>query len=417
MRTTLLGKRSNFDRRMLLRRLLVLFFMLALAFAMRGLTMLFVRDRLSDPGWFQSGTYALFDSQAQAILEGKASIFWIDDPARTEAAVYPPGYPIWLALVYKINGERTAASAQRFQWVLDALSVLLVLGIGVTAYKWSTGLAAGFLAALSPLLALNGATPLADAPTSWLVLAGVWMLLLAFKRQSLAWAIGAGMLVGASCWFRANALLLVGFWAIPVLVFLRVDWRRRLLITGATVLGAAILVSPLLIRNAVAFRAFVPTGLGAGTNLWEGIGETDRAAEFGAVYGDVALTEQERAELGVPADASFGLYHPDGVQRDRARARKALSVIVRHPIWYAGVMVRRMAGMLKYAGQPAPGMGSAGINVTPEKTLGGKPPRVLSMGIRFLGIVQSVLRWLILPLALVGLWLGLRRNLSLTALL
>jgi len=150
-----------------------------------------------------------------------------------------------------------------------------------------------------------------------------------------------------------------------------------------------------------------------GTNLWEGIGETDRAAEFGAVYGDQALLEQERKEMGVSSETPFGLYFPDGVRRDRQRARKALSVIVHHPVWYAGVMTRRAIGMFKYPGKPVPGMGSAGINVTREKTLGAESNSVIGFVVTALGIVQSISRWVVLPLALGGLWLALRHHLML----
>ena len=80
--------------------------------------MRFVRDHLTDPGWFQSGTYAIFDGQAQDILDGKASAFWIDDPSRTEAAIYAPGYPLWLAIIYKATGERSAFVVQIVQWGL-----------------------------------------------------------------------------------------------------------------------------------------------------------------------------------------------------------------------------------------------------------------------------------------------------------
>ena len=325
---------------------------------------------------------------------------------------------MWLALIYSLSGERSAATTQRVQWFLDSLAVLLVVGIGVTAYNWSIGLAAGFLAALSPLLALAGATPTADAPTSWIVLAGVWMLLLAFKRNSFKWALCAGLTVGASCWLRANGMLLVVFWAVAFLFLLRVDWRRRLLLSGAIVLGTVVLMTPLLIRNAIAFRAFVPTGLGAGTNLWEGIGETDRAEEFGAVYGDRNLMERERIEMGVAADAHFSLYHPDGVRRDRERARKALSVISRHPVWYAGVMLRRAVHMFKYAGKPAPYVGSAGINVTSAKTLPAERQNgPLAVIVNALGMVQSVMRWILLPLILFGLFLAIRRDRVITILL
>lgn len=415
---SLLPAMSRPDKLALRRRLLVVLFILALAFAVRGLTMRFIRDHLSEPGWFQSGSYAVFDRQAQNILDGKSSIFWIDDPEKTEAAVYPPGYPLWLSLVYRLTGERSAAATQKVQWILDSLSVLLIVAIGVTAYSWPVGLTAGFLGALSPLLALSGATPLADAPTSWIVLIGVWMLLVAFKRQRIGWAIGAGLAVGASCWLRPNGLLLVVFWVAALLLVFKVDWRRRLLFSGAAVLGVLLLVAPLLIRNAIAFRAFVPTGLGTGANLWEGIGETERAAEFGAVFGDTNLMEQERREMGVPAAAPFGLYYPNGVRRDRERTRKALAVITRHPVWYAGVMGRRIVGMLKYAGEPPPYMGSAGINVTSKKTLpahmGGGP---LAFAVNVLGMIQSVLRWMLLPLILAGLFLAFRRDATITGLL
>src|SRR5207244_5508647 len=102
-------------------------------------------------------------------------------------------------------------------------------------------------------------------------------------------------------------------------------------LSGIVVFGSMLLVTPLLVRNAIAFHAFIPAGLGAGTNLWEGIGETQRGqTEFRAVYGDDNLIEQERVQLGAPKDAPFSLYFPDGVRRDRERARQALASIVRH---------------------------------------------------------------------------------------
>ncbi|HKO62701.1 MAG TPA: glycosyltransferase family 39 protein [Pyrinomonadaceae bacterium] len=399
-------------------RLLFVVLILLLAFGVRGLTRQFMQAHLDDPGWFQSGTYALFDRSAQNILDGKASIFWIDDPAETDGAIYPPGYPAWLALVYTVTGERSAAATQRLQWILDALAVLLVIGIGVTAFQWSVGLMAGLFAAFSPLLSLAGTTPLADAPTSWLVVGGSWMLLLAYQRRSLGWAIVAGLMLGASCWLRINGLLLGFFWAGAIVLLFGIPKRTRLKLAGGVLVGVIVLVTPLIVRNAVAFRAFVPAGLGMGTNLWEGIGETDRAREFGAVFGDQALIEEERREMGVAPDAKFNLYYPDGVRRDRERARRAMSVIVRNPIWYAGVMLHRMWGMLKVAGEPLPYYGSAGINVTSTKTLPeGKRGGVLSLVVNVLGMVQSISRYVLLPLAVFGIAVGFRSDWRITLLM
>jgi 4-amino-4-deoxy-L-arabinose transferase-like glycosyltransferase len=406
-------------QRLFTRRALALLFILALALTVRGLTANFLRAHLNDPGWFPFGIYSAFDRQAQDGLDGRASFFRIDDPSRTDSAVYPPGYPLWLASIYKLSGVRSPVVIQNVQWILDSFSVLIIVGIGVTAFGWRIGLWAGGIAALWPLLGTYGAVPLADAPTSWIVLGAAWMLLLAAKRQSVGWALGAGALVGASCWLRANAMLLVFFWALALLLLVRASWRRRLLLGAGLVLAALIVIAPVVVRNTMAFHEFVPTGLGAGTNLWEGMGETERGAkEFGAAANDNELVEQERAELKVPPEQPFTLYYPDGIQRDRARTRKALAIIARHPFWYAGTVVRRLAGVMKYAGEPSGIYGSAGVNVTSKKSL---PPAwqggALALAVNVLGMLQSVLRYLLLPLMLIGLILGFRLDWRMSALL
>ena len=390
------------------RRALALLFILVLALTVRALTANFLRAHLNDPGWFPFGIYAAFDRQAQDGLDGRASFFRIDNPSRTDAAVYPPGYPLWLAFIYELSGHRSPAVVQNVQWILDSFAVLLVVGIGVTAFGWRIGLWAGGIAALWPLLATYGAVPLADAPTSWIVLAAVWMLLLAAKRQSVAWALGAGALVGASCWLRANAMLLVFFWAVALLLLVQASWRRRALLSASLVLASMLVIAPVVVRNVFAFHAFVPTGLGAGTNLLEGIGETERGAnEFGVAANDSDLLEQERAELKVPPDQPFTLYYPDGIQRDRGRTRKAMAIIIRHPFWYAGSVAGRMAGVMKYAGEPSGIYGSAGVNLTSRKNL---PPArqsgALALVVNALGMLQSVLRYVLLPLMLAGLVLA-----------
>ncbi len=197
-------------------RALALLFILALAFSVRALTANFLRAHIDDPGWFPSGIYGVFDRQAQNWLDGRAAIFWIDDSSHTDAAVYAPGYPLWLALIYKLSGTRSPLVVQNVQWVLDAFSVILIIGVGVTAYGWRVGLCAGGIAGLWPLLVTYGSVPLADAPTSWIILGATWMLLIAAKRKRVGWALGAGALIGASCWLRANAMLLVFFWALAI---------------------------------------------------------------------------------------------------------------------------------------------------------------------------------------------------------
>ena len=133
--------------------------------------------------------------------------------------------------------------------------------------------------------------------------------------------------------------------------------------------------------------------------------------EFGAPANDRDVVEQERMALNASQVAGFDLYYPDGIQRDRARTRRALAIIAHHPFWYVGTVVRRIASVLKYAGQPNGIYGSAGINVTSRKSL---PPqsqgRVISLLVNVLGMVQSVLRYILLPLMLVGVCFAVRRD-------
>jgi len=378
-----------------------------LALIIRVLTASFISAHIYESSWFPYGIYGAFDAQAQAVLDGKASPFFISDLSDTKSVIYPPGYSLWLAAIYGITGVRSVSIVLVIQMLIDSASVLLIVAIAVNSFGWNVGVATGILAAMSPLLAFYGATPLADTPTSWLILAGVWMLIRAGQHKSAYWALGAGIMVGASCWLRANGFLLCFAWAAVLALCVEATRQRKLLLASLIVLGSLAVLSPIVIRNTVAFETFVPTGLGVGTNLWEGIGETDRSAEFGAIYGDDALLEAERIEQDLPMDKRVNLYWPDGVARDRERARKALTVISTHPIWYAGVMLRRMQGLLHYAGDPSGIYGSPGINVTTEKCLPVES-RVfpLTAFVTALGYMQSILRYCLLPLILVGLWLS-----------
>ncbi len=401
------------------RRALGLLLILLVALAVRGLTAQFVGAHLTDAGWFQYGSYAIFDRQAQDVLDGRESFFWIPDNTRTDLIQYPPGYRVWVALVYWASGERSALAVQRVQWVMDAFAVLLIVGIGVTAFGWRVGFTAGVLAALFPVLALPGASPTADAPTMWVMLAGVWLMLIAAKRRSIAWAVGAGAMLGFACWLRVNPLLLIFGWGAALLLFTNASWRVAARLGAALMLTATLVIAPVIVRNLIVFYPeFAPTGLNVGWNLWAGIGETERAAEFDAPCCDMVVIEQERKAMGLAPDAPLGLVWPDGIRRDRERGRKALAVIRAHPLWYMKVMAERAWGLMKFAGEPSSRYGSAGINVTSKKCL---PPAwqggALAFGVRLLGMAQSVLRFIILPLMLLGIWLGWRKERRMTALL
>ena len=374
---------------------------------------------LNDPGWFQVGSYAKFDRQAREILDGRQRLFWIDDPTRTDLAQYPPGFPALLALIYKLTGEHSAYSAQIVLWSADLiLSFLLIAGIGHTAFGWRAAIASSFLVALSPLFALYAAYPSADIPATWFVLGGAWLMVLAFQRENVWLALAAGVLLGIACWIRVNPLYLCFGWAIALFALVRAAWPVKLKLSAAALVGTLVLIAPIAIRNYLVFPHFTPTGGTIGVNLWEGLGETEFGQANGFLFGDDKLIEYERRKYAFPPEMKVDLQWPDGIQRDRERTRESMALIKQHPVWYFGVMLGRMWGMLKVAGDPVPYCGIAGINVTSSKTL---PPRwqggILAFGVNVLGMIQSVVRYLFLPLAAFGIYVAVRRDWRLTCLL
>jgi 4-amino-4-deoxy-L-arabinose transferase-like glycosyltransferase len=396
-----------------------LFALLLIAISVRVLTLQFMRAHLNDPAWFQVGSYAKFDRQARDILDGRQPLFWIDDPARTDLAQYPPAFPALVSLIYKVSGERSAYSVQIVLWFADLiLSLLLIGGIAYTAFGWRAAIASGFLVALSPLFALYAAFPSTDMPTTWFVLGGNWLLLVALQRKNIWFALGAGLLLGIACWLRVNPLYLCFGWAIGLLALVRAAWPLKLKLSAAVLFGTLLMIAPIVIRNYVVFPDFTPTGGTIGVNLWEGLGETELGRSAGFMFGDDKMLERERAKMNLPSNVQIDVQWPDGIRRDRERTRESLAFIRQHPIWYLGVMLGRMWGMLKVAGDPVPYCGTSGINVTSRKCL---PPQlqggVTAFGVNLLGMIQSVARYLFLPLAAFGIYIAARRDLRLTCLL
>src|SRR5690242_20045094 len=124
------------------------FAVLLIAICVRVLTLQFMRAHLNDPAWFQVGSYAKFDRQARDILDGRQRLFWIDDPTRTDLAQYPPAFPAFVALIYKMTGDASAYPVQIVLWFLDLiLSPLLICGIAFTAFGWRAAIASCFLIA------------------------------------------------------------------------------------------------------------------------------------------------------------------------------------------------------------------------------------------------------------------------------
>lgn len=336
----------------------------------------------------QSAVTENYKHLARLLLENGAASFF--DPATTtsdpDLLGHPPGYSILLSLIYAAFGEGDAP-VQIFQVVCDSIAAALVLLLACELLPFGVAATAAALVALAPQFCWNSVLLLPDTLAVPPVLLAVYLLTRAgrahepstgetqglstvethepSKRRVLLRAKGrvplqekwrvllqtfaAGVLVGVSCWLRANALLLAPFMLLLVpFVFAR---GMRLRPSLSLLAGAVLAIAPLTLRNEVVFGHFIPVSLGAGQTLVEGIADYDAGRRFGLPDTDVELTRMEAAEHGRP-DYASSLFTPDGYARDRERTARALAVIGSHPFWFASVMARRAASMLRLERTP-----------------------------------------------------------------
>jgi 4-amino-4-deoxy-L-arabinose transferase-like glycosyltransferase len=336
---------------------------------------------------------------------GVASFYDAGSPtSEPDLLGHPPGYPFVLAAVYAVFGESDAAT-QIFQAACDALAAALVFLIAAELLTFGVGVIAGALVALAPQFCWNSLMLLPDTLAVLPLLAAAYLLVRAREGRGVLKALGAGVLIGVSCWLRANALLLAPFMALVAVPFLLTK-GARVRPALALVVGALLAVAPLTLRNAVVYGHFIPVSLGAGQTLIEGIADYDREHRFGLPDTDLGLTQLEAEEAGRPEYAT-ALFTPDGIERDRQRTRRALLVIGQHPAWFAGVMLKRAGSMLRLERTPL-------ASTAPVSEGWTRTPRIIVRAVQQLFITA-----IFLPLYLAGLWLLLRarRRRELAALL
>jgi dolichyl-phosphate-mannose-protein mannosyltransferase len=328
---------SEFSRKSLLVICAVIFF---IAFGVRFLSW---QDNRRDVGRVETFVTAEYKESAQRLLSGNLRAFLsnLDDMA------HPPGYSILLAGVFKVFGESDTA-IEFVQVLCDSLAAVFVFLIAGELMSGHIAVLAGILAALSPQFAYYSVLLLPDSLAVLPILVAVYFLIRAIKHPRLLSFALAGVFIGLSCWLRANALLLAPILACLVPLFLARG--RRLRYSLALVFGAAILIAPIPIKNAIVFHRFIPLSLGAGQKLLEGIAEYDQG-RFGIPKTDLGIMRQEAAMYQRP-DYALVLFGTDGIERDRLRIRRGLSVVAAHPIWYGGVMFRRAVSFFKLARVP-----------------------------------------------------------------
>ncbi len=351
------NSQKSFATGLLTNRVLLALAIFLLAFGVRILSW---HDTRLEVGKVQTAVTADYKRVAELLRAGGVGSFV--SPSSPLADLnnlgHPPGYSILIATVHSVFGPSDAA-LQFTQITFDALAAVMIFLIVAELLSLSAGVVAGMLGALSPQFAWNSVLLLPDSISVLPILLAIYLIARAIKKPQLFIFLAAGALIGISCWFRANAMLLTFFVALAVLLLLRSPtnsmpregdklkfvgrgWRFAL----AVICGTLLIVLPLTLRNAIVFHRFIPTSLGAGQTFLEGIADYDHDGRFGIPQTDMGIMKQE-AEIYQRPDYYDTLFHPDGVERERARLSRGFGVIRSHPFWFAGVMAKRASSMVR----------------------------------------------------------------------
>lgn len=295
------------------------------------------------------GLTQTYDMRAVSILEGEGLIGPYDVSPRTTVWIaQAPAYAIFLSAVYRGLG-RDFFKVQLAQNAVNSLSPILIFLIAGSWVSWRVGVVSGVLAALSHHLSHISNFVLPDSLSALPLLAAIYLLVIArgSRRYSYLLYTLAGVMIGLSAWVRSQTMLLGLF----LIVMLAILSKQRLAeIKRAALMAAVSLITmaPITIKNYIVYGEFVPVNIGMGIVLWEGLGEHERGRQLGAVAKDEEVAIQDAEIYGKPRYAG-AWSTPDGIMRDRDRIKRSLSIIIKNPFWYSGVMLKRMAETLKYS--------------------------------------------------------------------
>lgn|SRR5262245_5486383 len=292
------------------------------------------------------GVFNRYDKEARRILDEGGLLFPANPPERGDARmlVHPPGYAILLAAIYKLSTQPYFA-LWAVQILSDGVAAVLVFLIGYQLLHYGVALIAGFLVAVSPHLAFYSLILSPDSLAGIPLLFAALLVASALQRPHFVKLFVLGVLLGLSCWLRANALFLAPFFCFFILASFP---RSKRLQYSAAVLAAMLLtIAPITIRNLLVFHHFIPLSIAGGENLVVGIGDCDPENRFGMPHSDREARLKD-VEWSGRSDYGASLWTPDGIDRDQVRFARGLQVIRSNPGWFLNAMLRRGSFMLSY---------------------------------------------------------------------
>jgi len=240
----------------------------------------------------------------------------------------PPLYPLFIAFVWTLAGEKSLEAVRWVQILLALSSVLLLYHIGRRCFDERTALLASAGLAVYPSFLFFGVLLMTEVLFVTLLL----LFILCFERlhqgPTLALAAGTGGALGLAALTRSVMWPFIVVLAVLVWLTVPVGRRRRIFLVAAVIIGYATVVGPWSARNTSLQGTFTVVDTMGGVNLMIGnYAHTpeERMWEPRGLRGDKAWASS------LPPTAPDGATWTEG-KKEKWALRQAVAFMADHPI-------------------------------------------------------------------------------------
>ena len=224
----------------------------------------------------------------------------------TPEVIRTPGYPAFVAVIYKVFGVGNNTAVAVAQAVVFAAICLLVFALVKRAWNPRAAVLAAMLTSLYSPMPYFGALVVTELWTAFVLTAAMVILVRATQVGALRDFALAGMLLSATTIVRPAFVLMPFFFAMAVPVLVRTQRTvPRLKGWGVLTLTAGLTLLPWFTYNYVNLGRFTlsPAG-GIGRGLWEGSWQGQWPGRIQAELTHLAETTADRQELNRRVEAT-----------------------------------------------------------------------------------------------------------------
>ncbi|MEW6606699.1 MAG: glycosyltransferase family 39 protein [bacterium] len=197
---------------------------------------------------------------------------------------FNPLYYYFLALVYLIVGTEPFR-AVIFQIFVGCGSYFLVYLLGTRIFNQTVGLIALLLCAFYGIFMVYETTILTPVLDTFTLLLSLFLLLKSVEKNSIKWYLITGIVIGLSALSRATTLLVLPFLLLWVLVVFGLK-KRFLIVSFFILLGTALAISPVTIRNYIYSGKFILLTQSGPITFWAGNNEDSEGIYYIPPYAD-----------------------------------------------------------------------------------------------------------------------------------